>query len=450
MPCAYGRAKGLTPRMADLHIPPFLNYSCQACGRCCRDYEIAFSEEDFRRISGPDWGAIFPALADQELFARSRGRGQAGPHRFRLKADRTCVFLDESGTCLMHRHLGERKKALACVMFPFTFAHTPSGVYVGLRFNCRAVAEGVGERLDRRRRDLEHLLKRCRREGHAAHYGERVQFDAHQEIGWDQYLAIERELINVVLRPDMELPRRLLLAWQFLAVLREAKLGQLGDDQFDEFLRIVLEGVTGTAAEQTIERPKLRWPERSAFSQMLFLFHRRTAASFLDMSRLGRLATRFRSFCTGLKFSRRRGTVQLHDFPRPTRLGEVDGVECPCLDVDGAAMIERYLAAKLFGKQIFGKLFYDYHFLAGFAFLMVAYAGVLWYARAAALARGVERVGTEDVARGIEYVDYGYGYSAAAASRPARVRIWTLGQRDGACRLALHYSPAATAASDSC
>jgi len=65
---------------ASLHAPEFVNYACQLCGWCCRQYDISFSRADFERLSKLDWGKLEPALA-----------GKNGPRRCETSGARTPI-----------------------------------------------------------------------------------------------------------------------------------------------------------------------------------------------------------------------------------------------------------------------------------------------------------------------------------------------------------------------
>src|SRR5512144_783579 len=96
---------------ARLHIPPFVNYTCQMCGWCCRQYDITLSDKDYTRLSLNDWGKLEPALAGKEWAASLNERGTPDTHRLRYTPEGACVFLQD-GKCLMHSHVGELGKAL--------------------------------------------------------------------------------------------------------------------------------------------------------------------------------------------------------------------------------------------------------------------------------------------------------------------------------------------------
>ena len=116
-----------------LHIPPFVNYACQLCGWCCRQYEINFSQADYERLSRYDWGKLEPALAGKEWCSPIPGGKRSGTHRLRFTNEPACIFLSPDNLCRMHEHVGESGKTLGCCVYPFSFAATPDGIYVGCR-----------------------------------------------------------------------------------------------------------------------------------------------------------------------------------------------------------------------------------------------------------------------------------------------------------------------------
>ena len=95
------------------------------------------------------------------------------------------------------------------------------------------------------------------------------------------------------------------------------------------------------------------------------------------------------------------------------------------------------MAAKVFGKQYFGPLFFRYSLLDGLAFLLLTAGAVMWYARARALARGAETTNAADVIESIRYVDHGYGASAAPGMMIERVRVKVLRHGATAARVVL-------------
>lgn len=420
-----------------LHAPPFVNYTCQTCGWCCRQYDITFSEADYERLSKHDWGKLIPELAGREWSAPLNERRNPDKHRLRYTPEGACVFLSRENLCLMHSRMGELGKSLGCCVYPFTFAATPSGVYVGLRFSCRSVAYGQGEPVVRQRETLQKKLALCESAGHLPVYPDVVNFDAHTMLAWSDYLALEEALIRITLRDDLPLPRRLLAIHKLLEVLQQAKLDSVRGEKFRQLLSILEAGMVGEAETDPLPAaPGMLW--RMMYRQFLFVFQRRQGGAYRELSFLGQMKVRLRNFITGVQFAFNTGAPKLPGMPGRASLRRVARMARMPLDEAEEMAISRFLAAKLFGKQHFGRLFYGYTLLQGMGFWMLAAGAVMWYARARAVARGAERPEQEDVAEAIRYVDYCYGYSKAPSLPMERARIAILVRDDKAARLALN------------
>jgi len=415
--------------MARLHIPAFINYRCQACGRCCHDYEVTLSQAEYERLHSYDWANIFPQLAGRQLFERSHRADAAGPYRIHFDATRGCSFLAEDGRCLMHAHVGYKNKGLACRLFPFTFAAAPDGIYVGMRFNCAAVARGWGEPLQRQREDIEALWEAVSRRGQLRPFPTHVAFSTSQIIPWRDYLVAERVFLNVLLRPDLALPDRIEVFWRAISLMREARLDRVSGARFPEFMALITQGVASEMARDTA----LCLPgpvTRALFRQILFLLHRRTPSAITTLGLRRRITERLAASADATRFLLKRGRSRLHGQTEYFLLQAVEQVPLPDLTPEVSGILERYLAAKLFGKQIFGPMFFNYDFVRGCAFLLGVFAAIPWYARARALSRGADAATEGDIAHAVEYVDFTCGYSDFPALVSERLRLRLLARGD--------------------
>jgi lysine-N-methylase len=419
-----------------LHAPEFVNYACQLCGWCCHQYDISFSQADFERLSKLDWGRLEPALAGKEWAAPLSEFGNPDSYRLRYAADGACVFLD-GNLCRMHKHVGEFGKTLGCSVYPFTFAATPSGIYTGCRFSCKAMAYGLGEPLGRRMACLQKQLALCVEAGRVPRYGDEVAWDGRRTLPWADYLALEEALIRVLLRDDLPLTRRLFLMHKFAEVLHQAKLDRVRGPKFREFIGILENGLLLEAETEPLPAGA-NGLSRMMFRQFCFLFQRRQGGSYREMNLLGKLGARLRTFWTGVQFTFGAGAPPLVAMPGPAPLAKVAALRGgEPLGVEAETAISRFLAAKLYGKQHFGKLFFNYPLRSGLEFLLLSAGAVMWYARARTVARGGSETTLEDVLEAIRYVDFCYGFSAAPALMIERLRVRALSHGDTAIRLVL-------------
>jgi Fe-S-cluster containining protein len=418
-----------------LHIPPFINYTCQTCGWCCHQYDITFSQADYDRLNKHDWGKLEPSLAGKEWSAPLRDRRTPDRYRLRYAADGACLFL-QGDKCLMHKHVGELGKTLGCCVYPFTFVSTPTGVYVGCRFSCRAVAFGIGEPIIRREESLRRQLDLCEASGHVPRYGKTVVFSGRTTLPWTDYLELERVLLRVFLRDDLPLARRLYLAYKFLDILRQARLERVRGQKFRELVTILEAGLLQEAESEPLpEGANPLW--RVMFRQFCFLFQRRQGGSYRELGLMGRLGVRIKSFRTGIRFATGAGEVELPAIDGAIDLKALRDVEVGRLNSAQELALSRFIAGKIYGKQHFGRLFFNYSLQRGLEFLLLSAGAVLWYARVLALARGDKEVNTDDVVEAIRYVDFCYGYSSAPGLILERLRVQLLSREDLGIRLVL-------------
>jgi len=419
-----------------LRVPTFVNYSCRLCGWCCHQYEITVSREDRERLSAHDWAKLEPELAGKELFAPLRDRRTPDLYRLRYTPEGACVFLSRENACLMHSHVGELGKPLGCCVFPLTFADSPTGVYVGCRFSCMAVAYGLGEPLPRRKEFMRQQLDLVEKAGQLPRYPDVVTAARGKFLPWEDYIRLEEMVIRILLREDVPLLHRLLALHRTIEILRRAKFERLRGERLKELLRILEMGLPDEAAREELpRRPDAM--QRMIFRQFCFLFQNRHGGAYRELGLAGKLRARLANLARSVRFSFNTGRVQIPAFPGEFSLAATSGVPPPSLGPNGELALSRFLAAKIFGKQHFGPLFFRYSVADGLTFLLLAAGAVLWYARARALARGARAPEHEDVIEAIRYVDFCYGFSPAPGLIVERIRVKLLGHGDAAARLAV-------------
>jgi len=283
---------------------------------------------------------------------------------------------------------------------------------------------------------LSRQLELCEKGGHVPRCGEELSFDGKRTVPWRDYLAIEETLIRVLLRDDLPFARRMLLFAKFIEILRDIRIEAMRGKRFRELLGILETGLFNEAqADPFPPPPGALW--RCMFRQFCFQFQRRQGGAYRELSAWGKFRERLRQFWTGVQFVAGRGTPSLPAFPDPLPLGRMDEMRVRDLDEGAEMALSRFMAAKLFGKQYFGKFFFNYSLMDGLNFLLLVGGSVMWFARARALARGAARFEREDVIEAVRYVDFCYGYSRAPDLLTARISVRTLSRGDLAARLAL-------------
>lgn len=196
---------------------PDARFSCQMSTACCKhDYEITLPPEAQLLIDSMPWDRLNPALAGVRLPERPDGKLQ-------LKSvDETCRFLGPRNLCLIHQTLG-RQPFGACCVFPFSFAHTPDGIAVGLSPVCGSVRMGFGLSPQQREEDLrERLVHAEPRSTNAYRLAPGV------EIPWERFRDIEQGLCDCLAAADVPMRRRLHVGARLLGALKDNQPIEVG------------------------------------------------------------------------------------------------------------------------------------------------------------------------------------------------------------------------------
>ena len=334
----------------ELHIPPFVNYDCQTCGWCCRQYDITVAPEEYKRFQKLDWPQLEPDLAGKELFGPLRKKRATDTHRLRYTPEGACVFLSDN-KCLMHRHVGELGKTIGCCVYPFTFVNTPTGVYVGCRFSCKAVAYGLGESVARRepflRKQVGGLVKAG---GQLPEYFDKVFFEGNRWLPWSDYLRLEETLIRMLLRDDLPFVKRLVVFQKYIDILRAAKLDNVRREKFRELLRILEDGLVAEAREEESSH-KTSAMQRVLFRQYAYIFQRRHGGAYQEMDLAGRMRTRLRGLKQSVQYTFAVGRPPHSRLSGVLPVAEVARHPLHPLGPKEEHALSRFMAGKLFGKQ---------------------------------------------------------------------------------------------------
>ena len=336
----------------------------------------------------------------------------------------------------MHEHVGELGKTLGCCVYPFTFAATPDGTYVGCRFSCKAMAYGMGEPIVHRKDDLKKQLTLCEKSRQVPQYPNEVVFEGKRTLPWADYMKLEKTLIRALLRDDLSFMRRLFMMSKIAEVLSAAHFENVRGPKFAELMQILEPGLLFEAQNEQLPGP-VHGIGSVMFRQFCFLFQRRQGGAYREFSAKEKLKARIEQFWRGLQYAFGTGSPEPPAFAGRVPLSRLAAFPAEPLGNEEEFALSRFLAAKLFGKQYFGKLFFNYSVLQGLNFMILAAGAVMWYARARALARNAAQTEAEDIIEAIRYVDFCYGYSRAPAMLLERMRVRILGRHDTAIRLAL-------------
>ncbi len=194
----------------DLHLPDGQNWSCHGSGLCCRAFtRIPVDAASRERIENLPMDRL-PQAATRLACAREAlvdDPGGKGLPSLRIDPVRGCVFLAEGNRCEIHAVLGEGVKPRTCGDFPYFFRETPGGVFVGVSFVCPSARENRGAPVAAQGLQLE---------GNFAVSANRVTVDGpvrvtrRLAVDWEDYLVLERSLLDILSLPGAPLGRRLI------------------------------------------------------------------------------------------------------------------------------------------------------------------------------------------------------------------------------------------------
>jgi Fe-S-cluster containining protein len=345
-------------------IAPDLNYACTMCGGCCKRWGID-AEDSVRADVG---GSALKDVNRGRLFRRIGGRW------YTEMAGGECVFLRDNA-CRIHGELGGVRKPLTCRLFPYMFTDTPDGAYVGVSFACPSVLANEGAPV-REDAGLEGLLEEARKAGKAPQAKPMLRG---RELPWRTYMLLESKVAGLLGSCDT-VREGLMLGFSLID----------GACRHAEDLKGYLEG----ADMETLRRGRGdgRYDEGVRKAVMA------AALSTQLMDKAGGAASlkAVSNYLNILNGSKPVAVDALGVSVVPDRLRGVEWSE--------SELVGRYFRHLVFRKVLAsGGDAYD-----SFCLMVLSYASVEWYAKAAALGAGRRSVSPGDIARSVGVVERGF------------------------------------------
>ncbi len=204
-------------------VPQKLNFTCQACGGCCRAFSPIVTEANVARLSERDWGATRPRFAGRAMTEPLPD----GRTRF-TSIDGACIFLDDDNLCAIHKELGAEAKPWMCQTFPYRAVDTPDGLVASLDFACPTVVADDGAPLEEQIDEIRRLVTvvppgqvmgasrgaagppRMGMQAGTANAGA-VRARPGVPLAWADYLALEAGLLAILHEDARPLTERMLL-----------------------------------------------------------------------------------------------------------------------------------------------------------------------------------------------------------------------------------------------
>ncbi|MCC6545574.1 YkgJ family cysteine cluster protein [Candidatus Sumerlaeota bacterium] len=209
--------------MSDLHLPAGLNYGCIQCGLSCKMFnEVSVEQASRARIEEIDYRALMhPDTRELSFLVKSPSTGEKDVLRRHCG---TCVFQREDGLCGIHHAHGFPQKPQTCQDFPYRYAETPAGAYIGLSFACTAVLQNAGPAVSEQR---DYLAQNRQRANAVLNFRGAVRLTHRHEISWEAYQLLEEDLHHILNGVGEPLEQRLIAQTVYIdlyaAFLREMR-----------------------------------------------------------------------------------------------------------------------------------------------------------------------------------------------------------------------------------
>ena len=406
-------------------------FSCQSCGKCCRDLVVDLTDRDRKKIDAGGW----EDRLDADPYVRLRGQ-------WVLNKDEQgrCVFLSDAGRCRIHEQQGFDAKPLACRLFPFTLSPSGNSVRAGWRFDCPTVARSQGKPMEAEEGALGVLAREL-----LAGRG-RAKVELELKPGLPSRSGETSHLVGVLdgwLRDEQRSPAdRIRGAIWLTSTLQDAQLEAVREERLAELVELLVAALPAELSADVRSTPSNR--QLRMLRQLAFAHTGHVSFAEMQAGRARNVACRWTQLRFSRRFRRGRGSV-------PSVIGDSGG-EADFADVDRVQPDEgqadrlsecmlRYLRGKLQTRTCFGPAYYGWAVLDGLSVLWLSVAVIGWWARYFAATRQANAFGVEDLVRALGVVDAGAGRIPILGSGAERLRLRYLQADHGIASLVERYSP---------
>jgi hypothetical protein len=364
------------------------------------------TKDDYERISAVNWSEKLEKFKGKNLFRPLKpGERQDTLYTHAIKegADGHCPFLVDN-LCFIHKTSGAKFKPAICQLFPYCFNETPSGVYASVSFVSMGVVYNSGKALSEQRDLLEAKLKELQQlyPSHQANWS-KLQLTVGQPIEWQDYLAMEKVLLDLIGDKSKALEDRFLSGSLYLC--QKAK-PQATSTQAPQ------QNTDTTPDSASLNRLDIAL--LGALHQAYFPSKTtgRGEGEFSFFNLLGQVCRSF--IYPGLRFH----------FPNQnTKLTQLQSVKWPDGDEAIDDLLYRYFYSRLFAKLYFGAGFGQLSLIAGFHHLAVLLALVKWQAKGWAYMREAELVSFVDVVAAVRQLEKRLGETTVGPYAAASLEL---------------------------
>lgn len=419
------------------HLPMVQNWDCHARGSCCKEYQVAVTDEEKKRIESQEW-----SKEDLQQLEPFKQVGSFWNRRTLLnhQEDGSCVFLNEDGRCRIHEKFGYEAKPLACRLFPFVLIPVADHWRVSMRFACPSAAENLGRPVPEHINDLKDFANQLtqREEIEPLSDGNLIRppkLQPRRRKDWPDLLLLVDALQTIIRKRGISMERRMRICLTFAQECQNADLQEIQGERLNELLQIF----RGSCEEETKKDPSTvdapSWVGRVLFRQLLAVYLRKDHGPKRGIARMGRIAL----LKAALRFARGKGPLpKLHDWlPDNLTFEQIEAQSLGKPSLIFEEMLERYYSVKIGSVQFCGPASFGMQFWDGFEHLALTMPALLWVTRAF-VASGTTP--EEGLIKALSIIDDHFGFNPVLRTFRQRVSFRILARRHEIEKLIAHYA----------
>lgn len=378
---------------SSIELAPDAAFSCHQCNRCCRgSWIIGISPEEAERLR-----ALYPSVEPVDGDAGERGGVRYS--RLARRPDGSCVFL-EPGGCRIHTEHGEYAKPAVCRKFPFAVFDVGGSRHLHLSRVCPSVYAHKGDRGDA----LAAAAARVAGPGPVASTAPaHVALAGTASVSWTEYQELERRIESLI--RDERWPLDDAMAAVGILIRRWADGARAGECSVPGSRRAEGPGERGEAMELVLEAIARRDPMVGLHRYVLA-----TVVTVIESRREGRAwsSEATADMARYLRILLARGRERLagrvrEEGPIEPELKRIGATPWPRRHDPSLEPVRSLLASHIRRKFLVTSgpdIEFAWHLL------LVAYAVLKFYARAAAVAAGRDRLIPSDIEEAVRVVEF--------------------------------------------
>jgi lysine-N-methylase len=399
-------------------------WDCHQCGICCRGSIISLSDDDTARIRGQNWNQQ-PEFRNVRTLVRI---GFSSRYQLAHRPDGACVFLSESGMCMIHAKFGPDAKPTICQVFPLQLIPREKSAVLTVRRACPSAVLDRGQDV---KGHLSFVNRKVRDGGLSAKPIHAPIFKVGETRAWATINCVLESVANLLHDERYPPVRRVVHVLQLAGLLQKAKTRSMTDESVSDLVR--------TLEPIVVEESRLFFQDRKAPSWLGQNLFRQAALEYArlhpDFRMRKGVFNRLQMMGTGWRVFRSKALPDMRpafpnasfpDLERP--LGSIDGA----IDRTMARYLETQSASYLYAIAERGA----WSIVESIRGLAMQFPLGLWLLRW--VSHGREPT-MDDMVKIIVALDRGQGF-AALRGPLQRGRIATLGAQGELERLAVWYA----------